>query len=578
MRPLPLLQALALVAVPVASLAAQGREAPESPSGRRIVPCVGQVIEQIVIYAEAPSVASLRRVPIVAKVAQTIHVTTQPDVIDRFLLFRPGERCSELRRAESERILRAQPFISDADVFMVANENGTVDAEIRTSDEASVVLGGSVRARTPNVMSLLVGNANLGGQGVYASGGWRTGDGFRDSFSGRLIDNQFLGQPLVAGIEGERASVGGRWRMQAGRPFYTDLQRVAWRARIGESSGLMQLRSPDGMRPSVAISQRYFDVGGIARVGVPGRLGLIGLSVTGDDEEPGNRLVAADSGVVRDIGPVPTPYTSHRIARLNMLLGVRDIRYERRTGLDALTATQDAPLGAQFGMQLGRSMAMLGAAEEDFFLAGDLYVGLSHSPHTTTRLQLQSEGRRVAGTSAWDGVLTTGRLTHQVMITPSQLDLFALDWAGGFEQRTPFQLLLGVPDGGVRGYENANLPGGQRLVARVEHRYTYGTIKRVADVGFAAFADAGRQWAGDVPFGITTPVKSSIGFSLLAAIPRRSARMWRADFAVPLNKGAGAGFTLRFTNTDRTAFVFRDARDVAKGRELTMPSSIFAWP
>jgi hypothetical protein len=130
----------------------------------------------------------------------------------------------------------------------------------------------------------------------------------------------------------------------------------------------------------------------------------------------------------------------------------------------------------------------------------------------------------------------------------------------------------------VRGYENANLPGGQRLVARVEHRYTYGSVRRMGDVGFAAFADAGQQWAGDVPFGVTTPVKSSIGFSLLAAVPRRSARMWRADFAVPLNKGAGAGITVRFTNTDRTAFVFRDARDVAKGRELTMPSSIFAWP
>ena len=99
MRPLPLLRALALVVVPVASLAAQVREAPESPSGRRIVPCVGQLIEQIVIYAEAPSVASLRRVPIVAKVAQTMHVTTQPDVIDRFLLFRAGERCSERWRS-----------------------------------------------------------------------------------------------------------------------------------------------------------------------------------------------------------------------------------------------------------------------------------------------------------------------------------------------------------------------------------------------------------------------------------------------------------------------------------------------
>ena len=578
MRPLLLFQALALAVIPIGSLAAQGREAPESPSGRRVVPCVGQLIEQIVIYAEAPSVASLRRVPIVAKIAQTMHVTTQPDVIDRFLLFRPGERCSELRRAESERILRAQPFIADADVFMVANENGTVDAEIRTSDETSIVLGGNIRTHTPNVSGFLLGNANLGGQGVYASSAWSTGDGFRDTWSGRLIDNQFLGQALVAGIEGERARVGGRWRMQAGRPFFTDLQRVAWRARMGASSGLMGLRSPDGMRPSVALSQRYFDVGGIARVGVPGRLGLIGLSLTGDDEEPGNRLVAAESGVVRDLGPVPRLYSSHRIARLNLLLGVRDIHFVRRTGLDALTATQDVPLGVQLGMQIGRSSPMLGAKEEDFFLAGDLYVGLSRTAHTTTRLQLQGEGRRAAGEAAWDGVLTTGRLTHQLMITPSQLDLFALEWAGGYQQRTPFQLLLGVPENGVRGYENSDLPGGQRVVARVEHRYTYGSVMRLADLGFAAFADAGRQWRGDVPFGVTTSVKSSIGFSLLAAVPRRSARLWRADFAIPVNKGANAGFTVRFTNVDRTAFVFRDARDVAKGRELTMPSSIFAWP
>ena len=575
MRSSILLRAIVLVAAPVASLAAQEREA---PSGRRVVPCVGQLIEQVVIYSDAPSVATLRRVPVVAKLARTMHVTTQPDVIERFLLFRTGERCSELRRAESERILRAQPFISDADVLMVANENGTVDAEIRTSDEASIVFGGNVRARTPNVSSLLVGNANLFGQGVYASGGWRTGDGFRDNWAGRLIDNQFLGQALVAGVEGERGSVGGRWRVQAGRPFFTDLQRVAWRARVGASSGLMQLRSPDGLRPSVSLDQRYFDIGGIARIGVPGRLGLIGLSLTGDDEEPGNRLVAAETGVVRDLGPMPIAYTAHRIARLNVLLGIRDIQFVRRTGLDALTATQDVPLGVQFGMQVGRSSPMLGAREEDFFLAGDLYVGLSRSPHATTRLQLQGEGRRVSGEAAWDGVLTTGRLTHQLMITPRQLDMFALEWAGGYQQRTPFQLLLGVPEGGVRGYENANLPGGQRVVARVEHRYTYGSVMKVGDLGFAAFADAGKQWSGDVPFGVTTPVKSSIGISLLAAIPRRSARVWRADFAIPVNKGANAGFTLRFTNADRTAFVFRDARDVAKGRELTMPSSIFAWP
>jgi hypothetical protein len=73
-------------------------------------------------------------------------------------------------------------------------------------------------------------------------------------------------------------------------------------------------------------------------------------------------------------------------------------------------------------------------------------------------------------------------------------------------------------------------------------------------------------------------VKGSIGLSLLASVPPRSARVWRADLAFPISRGAGASWTLRFTNLDRTAFAFRDARDVATGRELTVPSSIFAWP
>jgi hypothetical protein len=103
-------------------------------------------------------------------------------------------------------------------------------------------------------------------------------------------------------------------------------------------------------------------------------------------------------------------------------------------------------------------------------------------------------------------------------------------------------------------------------------------VGRFGDLGGAAFIDAGRQWSGDVPFGVTTPVKASIGIALLAAVPSRSARLWRADLAVPISRGAGSGRTLRFTNADRTAVVFRDPRDLAAGREVTVPSSIFAWP
>jgi hypothetical protein len=569
---------MSLVVVPTVSLAAQQPSTTEAPSGRRLVPCAGQHIEQVMIYTEAPTVASLRRVPVVANIAQTIHETTQPSVVERFLLFRAGDRCQELRRAESERILRAQPFIADADVFVVESDSGTVDVEVRTIDETAMVLGGSVRARSPVVSGVLLGNANLGGQGVYVSGAWRTGDGFRDGFAGRLIDNQFLGRTLIAGIEGERRPIGGSWRVLAGRPFFTDLQRLAWRARAGESFALMQLRRPDRTRPGVELSRRYYELGAIGRVGVPGRLGLIGVSVTGDDETPGTRLLIPDSGMLRDLGPAPRPYRPHRMSRVNVLLGVRDIEFVRRRALDAITATQDVPLGVQVGLQIGRSSPILGAVEDDYFLAGDLYAGMSRSERATTRLQMQLEGRRAAGVSEWDGVLSTGRLTHQMKFSMAQVDEFVLEWAGGYRIRTPFQLLLGVPESGVRGYERSTFAGGQRVVARYEHRYSYGAVRNLGDLALAGFVDAGRQWAGDVPFGVTTPVKGSLGVSLLASVPARSARVWRADLAFPLSRGSRSWVTLRFTNTDRTAFVFRDARDVATGRESTVPSSIFAWP
>lgn len=572
-------RAMALAAVPFASLAAQeiGVARPNAPSGRPTVACSGQRIGEIVVFSEAPSVANLRRVPVLAQVSRTLHSTTSPELIRRFLLLDEGEICSELRRAESERILLAQPYIADADIYAIPNAQGGVDLEVRTSDEAAIVLGGSVRARRPNVTHVMLGNANLAGRAIYASASWRDGNGFRDGVSARLHDYQFLGQRWVAGVEAERASLGGSWRMEITQPFLTDLQRVAWRARGGMSDGYKELRMPSGGRPSVALDRRFFDFGGIVRVGPPGRLSLFGASLTGDDERTGNRLVRADTGVLRDVGSVPRPYPAHRIARVNALWGVRDIRFVRRQGLDALTAAQDVPIGFQLGTQFGRSLGLLGAREDDIFMAGDLYIGAA-SGMGALRVQAQAEGRRGSGVAQWDGVLTSGRITHYLTFTPRHLNQVKVEWSGGYRQRIPFQLLLGVPEGGVRGYEESTLAGGQRIVARVDQRYVVGKLLDAADVGVALFADAGRQWAGDVPFGMTTAVKSSIGLSLLAALPPRSARLWRADLAFPLSSGANARWTLKLTNVDRTQFTFRDPRDVAAGRELTVPSSIFAWP
>ncbi len=548
-----------------------------APSGKETTLCTGQRIDSIRVYPDAPTISGVQRFPALQALARQIHAVTRSDVILRYMLLSPGQACDELRRAESERILRAQPFIAESDIYVIPNDSGGVDLEVRTTDETAIVLGAAIRARSPVVSSLLAGNANIGGQGIFGAMGWRYGEGFRDAVSARVTDNQFLGEAMVATFEAERSERGGTWRSEVMRPYYTDLQRVAWHSQAGMANTLVELRRPDGLRPAVRLIRNYLDIGGIARLGPPGRFSLLGASITSDDETPDNRLTTGDSGVVTDVGTLPRTYVSHRVARLNLLLGIRNISFVRRIGLDALTAVEDVPLGLQLGGLIGRTVHALGSRDEDTFTSGDLYAGAS-SGIGIVRLQLRAEARRLLGNSQWDGVLASSRLTHTLQFNARHENQIRLEWSGTYRQRAPYQLLLGVQDGGIRGFERSSLAGAQRLVAHVDERFVVGRPFNLADAGIAFFADAGRQWAGDVPFGRTTGLRGSIGIGILAAVPPRSGRLWRADIAVPLGSGADARWTITFSNYDRSGFVYREPNDVSDAREPTVPRSIFAWP
>ena len=108
------------------------------------VRCDGQRIAAVSIHSAAPSVAIFKHVPTLATIANAIHRTTDPEIINRFLLLHEGDRCNELRRAESERILRAQPFIAEAQIRIVPDSGGEVTLDVRTTDEVALVLGAAV--------------------------------------------------------------------------------------------------------------------------------------------------------------------------------------------------------------------------------------------------------------------------------------------------------------------------------------------------------------------------------------------------------------------------------------------------
>src|SRR5688500_3107058 len=122
------------------------------------------------------------------------HVTTREPVILRYLALQLGGRCTEVRRAESERILRAQPFIADATVLAYADGAGGVIIRVTTVDEVTIIVGLGLRARSPNVHSALLGEANLLGSAIHAQASWKDAR-FRDIYAGKFIDYQFLGRP-----------------------------------------------------------------------------------------------------------------------------------------------------------------------------------------------------------------------------------------------------------------------------------------------------------------------------------------------------------------------------------------------
>jgi hypothetical protein len=548
------------------------------------VACKGERISRIDIESNPPFRINGNNIwQRAGRFAARQHVTTKDWIIRRYLALREGDPCTELRRGESERILRAQPFIADATVLAYEDGNGGIVLKITTVDEISLILGVGVTSKSPHFRSLTLGEANLMGRAVHAEAGWKTGYGFRDEYQGKVVDYQFMGRPYVFSLEGGRRQLGSDWAMETSHPFLTDLQRISWRTTAGNTLGYFEFRRPittlDTNPVALRIERSYSDIGGVIRIGPPlGRLALIGGSISFEDERPGTQpVIIGDSTVTPDTSQaLINRYTTHQTARINGLWGLRDINFVRVSGFDALEGTQDLRTGVEVATLVGKGVRLLRGKEQDWFGSTNLYAGVA-SQVAYTALEISGEGRRDQAGN-WDGILAHGRAALYTKPFDRHTFMSDLTWSGGWRQRIPFQLTFADRDGGLRGFRSTEFGGGRRLIGKVEDRYLIGRYKQIASVAVAGFAEAGKLWAGDSPFGVNTPLCASVGFSLLAASPPQSRRTIRADFAFPVRGPRDKRAEVRIVVTDFTRTFRVEPRDVFNSRERSVPASVFTWP
>jgi hypothetical protein len=544
------------------------------------VACKGERVSRIDIDANPPFRITGNNIwERAARYAAKQHVTTRDAVVRRYLALRVGEPCTEIRRAESERILRAQPFIADASVLAYPDGAGGIALSVSTVDEVSLLIGAGIGGGSPAVHSLLLGEDNLLGSAFHAEASWKKAARFRDIYAARVLDYQFLGRPYQFLLEGGRRELGSDWATELSHPFLTDLQRLSWRTTAGNLNTYFYFRRPGADPAAIRLERSYSDIGGVVRIGPPlGRLALIGGSISFEDESPATfPILVTDSGLIPDTSTaLMNRYTTHQTARLNALWGLRNVHFVRASGFDALEGTQDLRTGFQVASVIGKGVTILRGKERDWFGSTEIYYGMA-SPISYLAIDIAGEGRRNEA-GDWDGLLAHGRGALYLKPLNRHTVITDLKWSAGWKQRIPFQLTFGDRDGGMRGFRAADVGGARRVVAHIEDRYLVGRYKDFATFAVAPFLEAGKLWAGDSPFGVTTPIFGSTGISLLAASPPQSRRTLRADLAVPVRGPRGHGWEVRLTVIDWTRMFRVEPRDIVNNRERSIPSSVFNWP
>ncbi len=513
-----------------------------------------------------------------------IHTTSKEEVIRRFLLLDVGRICTERRRAESERILRLQPFLAAATVRAVSDAAGGVRIEVESIDEIPTVFGMSFRDGLPS--ALRFGNGNVGGRGLHLAVSAERGFAYRTGVGMEAVAYQVFSRPYTLAIVAERAPLGTTLTLALGHPFFTDLQRTAWHVGYGEVNRYVRFLRPQSNPLSLSVQRRFSDLGGVRRIGIGRYSAFLGGLFTYEGVTPAARaVVVSDSGLVADTsGALDGPFPAYQNVRLNAVMGVRALSFMPVYGFDALSAVQDVATGAQLGVLVGRSIPGPGSTDDDLFVFADFYTG-GGSPRSFSALRARGEARMNRLTGRWDSMIASGRGAWYLKPGPAHLLLGSVEFGGGWRGRVPFQLPLGDEQGGVRGYSGSRVAGSVRGVASIEGRWAMGTLTRPGTIGrlvrhgtfgLALFADAGRVWAGDSPFGVDSRTMVGVGVGLLAAFPPESQRMWRLDLSFPLSPDSRAHWEIRLTRLGAEPF-HREPRDVASGRAGAAPSAIFTW-
>jgi outer membrane translocation and assembly module TamA len=460
------------------------------------------------------------------RLANKLHVRTQPKVIRQELLFKTGDPYSQRLLDESARILRSASYLYDASVKPVAYQDGRVDIAVTTRDVWTLNPGLSFsRSGGENSAGVELEELNLFGTGTELGLSHVSGVD-RDSNMIEYRDRHLLDSWVRVRAAYADNSDGSFKALEVERPFYALDTR--W------STGLF-LKDDEHIQPLYDLGKVVEQFGSHRKFAAAtwgwsdglrnGWVRRWRLGATYDESEFSELPGAVAPTLVPENRKLVYPWLSFDLVQN---------AFDQFRNHDQIGRTEDFHLGTSL-------RAKLGYADRAFGADRSAWIFLARASHGFG----DAAGSSLLLSGALDGRLEHGELRNTILdsslryyIRQSERRLFftTLEASVGRELDLDTQILLGG-DNGLRGYPLRYQGGEGRALLTVEQRYfTSWYPFRLVRVGAAAFFDVGRTW-GESP--VSTPslgLLKDVGIGLRLGNSRSGlGNIIHIDLAFPLD-------------------------------------------
>ncbi|MGB5720381.1 MAG: POTRA domain-containing protein [Woeseiaceae bacterium] len=465
------------------------------------------------------------------RLANRLHATTRPAVIQQQLLFEPGDRFSVQALEESERILRANRYIDKVAIQPVRNENGSVDINVETNDVWTLMPRLSLsRSGGTNKSAVGLKEQNLLGSGTAIEVMFKS-DVDRDSRIFKYRDRNLGDSWYGLTFDYEDNSDGHLQFLEIGKPFYSLHTRSAQglsvldRDSIGTFYNRGEIASEYEERHSGYEIYRGWSRG--LQNGWARRY-TAGLAY---DERRFDSVTdsAYTPGALPQDRQLLTPFVG---------IEILENHYEKSSNHDQISRIEDRFLGTRISARLGIARQSAGSDRDAWLLNVGAQTGFGSSDSSSLILASKLGGRIEQG-GAQNFALDV-RASYYKRQSDRRLLYMGVTGTYGHNLDLDQYLVLGG-DTGMRGYPLRFQTGDKRAVFTIEQRYfTDWYPFRLFHVGGAAFFDVGRTW-GSSPVGVSnSQLLKDVGVGLRIGSSRSGlGRMIHVDVAVPLDDTDG---------------------------------------